>query len=75
MFYDFASFSFGVVAEVFGKPDSFSKVIRTKESASNFIYLEETWKGGRGTHITSLSEPRTGSPGQSLALSCLPQHL
>lgn len=39
-----ASFSFGVLAEVFGKADSFSKVIRIKRSDYNFIDLEETEK-------------------------------
>lgn len=50
------SFSFGALAEVFGKPNSFSKIIRLKGSDYNFICLEETERVGK-VNFTSLCEP------------------
>lgn len=51
-----ASFSFGVFAEVFGRLNSFPKIVKIKGSDYNFIYLEETERVGK-TYFMSLCEP------------------
>lgn len=50
-----ASFPFGALAEVFGKPDSFSEVIRIKGSDYYVIDLEETERVGK-IHFMFLCE-------------------